>query len=286
MKRFSFFIFVGAWVLFAQTVLACEIKDGFFRNELARKLFSEQARMAYRMPELPLSKPYVESILSDSRLCPRETQFDFITWDDLREKMLSPESIAEGGAYLRANRNSFAVAWNTYGVEPYVIAAILRIESHFGKEEHLGEPVLINNLYRLFYLSAGKNFLRERFAVIQLGYLLALAEKYEWQLFSPKWKSSPAGAFGIPQFIPESFWRYAVDGDGDMVINLFAHADAIVSAANYLARRGKWEQNDRGTHLPAIASYNPGSKRYLELVEEYRLRLKEYSATESRSFAY
>ncbi|HWD35349.1 MAG TPA: lytic murein transglycosylase, partial [Casimicrobiaceae bacterium] len=56
--------------------------------------------------------------------------------------------------------------------------------------------------------------------------------------FSPlAHKGSFAGAFGVPQFMPGSVRRFAVDFDGDGRIDLWDSGDdAIGSVANYLAR--------------------------------------------------
>ncbi len=49
-------------------------------------------------------------------------------------------------------------------------------------------------------------------------------------------KGSYAGAMGMPQFMPSSFNRYAVDFDGDGHVDLHRNpADVIGSVANYLA---------------------------------------------------
>jgi membrane-bound lytic murein transglycosylase B len=54
--------------------------------------------------------------------------------------------------------------------------------------------------------------------------------------------SSWAGAFGQTQFVPSSFLRFAVDGDGDGRRDLWhSPADALASAANLLAQSG-WER--------------------------------------------
>src|SRR3546814_14895099 len=50
---------------------------------------------------------------------------------------------------------------------------------------------------------------------------------------------SYAGAIGLPQFMPGSLIRFAVDGDGDGVINVRASsAGALASVANYLRQHG------------------------------------------------
>ena len=53
-------------------------------------------------------------------------------------------------------------------------------------------------------------------------------------------EGSWAGAFGMPQFIPTSYWDYAVDGNKDSRVDLFNADDAIFSIGNYLQRFG-WE---------------------------------------------
>ena len=49
---------------------------------------------------------------------------------------------------------------------------------------------------------------------------------------------SGAGAFGMPQFLPSSYLRFAVDGNGDGRASLYDPDDAIASTANYLRAHG------------------------------------------------
>ncbi len=49
---------------------------------------------------------------------------------------------------------------------------------------------------------------------------------------------SIAGALGIAQFMPSNIIAFAKDGDGNGRIDLFNHADAIASIANYLKHYG------------------------------------------------
>lgn len=49
---------------------------------------------------------------------------------------------------------------------------------------------------------------------------------------------SPAGAKGPMQFMPGTWARYGVDGDGDGIADIWNPADAIPSAAHYLGANG------------------------------------------------
>ena len=75
-------------------------------------------------------------------------------------------------------------------------------------------------------------------------------------------RSSYAGAIGLPQFMPGSIARYAVDFDGDGRIDLTASAsDAIGSVAHYLAEFG-W-QRGLATHFPVAAPVDAADRAAL-----------------------
>ena len=77
---------------------------------------------------------------------------------------------------------------------------------------------------------------------------------------------SYAGAIGIPQFMPGSYRRYAVDFDGDGAIDLRASpADAIGSVANFLVQHG-WRRDER-VHLPARVAGGNALAAHRELVD-------------------
>jgi membrane-bound lytic murein transglycosylase B len=70
--------------------------------------------------------------------------------------------------------------------------------------------------------------------------LLAREQKIDPTSF----RGSFAGAIGLPQFMPGSIRRWAVDFDGDGRIDLLGSpADAIGSVANFLAAHG-WQRGE------------------------------------------
>ena len=75
-------------------------------------------------------------------------------------------------------------------------------------------------------------------------------------------KGSYAGAMGMPQFMPSSWNRYAVDFDGDGRIDLHDNpADVIGSVAHYLAEFG-WVR-DRRTHFRVAAPVDASDRAAL-----------------------
>ncbi|MGH3626542.1 MAG: lytic murein transglycosylase, partial [Sciscionella sp.] len=66
--------------------------------------------------------------------------------------------------------------------------------------------------------------------------------------------TSPAGARGLMQFLPATWARYGVDGDGDGHAEITDPADSAMSAANYLTASGV-AQGQPGVRR-ALAAYN------------------------------
>ncbi len=180
-----------------------------------------------------------------------------------RYGLLEEGSLNLGLDYFKKNKKHFEAAAKTYGVEPEVLLGILKVETEFGN--YLGKRPVINSLYSIYVLSPG----RRSWAANELEYFLKLAERHKWDVFSVS--GSIAGAFGLPQFIPSSFWHFAVDGNGDGVINLFDDADAILSAANYLSEHG-FGKSHASKHR-AVFAYNH-SNQYVRAVLRYADAIK------------
>ncbi len=170
-----------------------------------------------------------------------------------------------------------------YDVSREVILSILWVETRIGMDT--GRYSVLNVYYNLTLLQHPEVFIKvlgwvkkaypnqSVFYIIKKAYLKGQwgLEELKSTIRLPKQgtinsqtlNGSFAGAFGIPQFIPSSYLRYAKDGNGDGVINLFNMKDAIESTANYLSHMG-WSDSKQSRHR-AILSYN-NSRIYLNKV--------------------
>lgn len=194
------------------------------------KLVAEVAATA----ELPVER--VAELLApverdDSILKRMSTPWEAKPWHQYRALFLTEERIEGGRAYLAAHAEAFASAEQRTGVPAEVVLAIIGVETSYGKT--MGGDAVLSSLYTLgFHHQRRGAFFRS-----ELGHYLRLCEEQGWEAGSRK--GSYAGAMGLGQFMPSSYRKWAVDGDGDGKINLFeSHADAIHSVANYLADHG------------------------------------------------
>ena len=82
---------------------------------------------------------------------------------------------------------------------------------------------------------------RELFFRDELAQVFALAREQDLDVTTLK--GSYAGAMGWGQFMPSSYRKHAIDGDGDGRVDLFGNLDDVfVSIANYFLERGDWER--------------------------------------------
>lgn len=97
---------------------------------------------------------------------------------------------------------------------------------------------------------------RGDWAFRELDHLLKIHQSGKWDVRNLN--GSWAGAFGWAQFLPSSYRRLAVDGNGDGKIDLYTAADAIHSVAHYL-KKGGYRSGSSSRIKKALKSYNPSS---------------------------
>jgi membrane-bound lytic murein transglycosylase B len=205
-------------------------QHGFDARDLARWLGA--ARFQPRIVEL-MTRPVVEP--------PK--------WFEYGPQFLAPARVEAGLAFWSANADALQRAEAQTGVPAEVIVAILGVETYYGR--FAGSHRVIDALATLAFDYPR----RAAFFRGELKEFLLLAREQGFSPLAPK--GSFAGAMGLPQFMPGSYRRYAVDFDGTAGVDLFGSpADAIGSIANYLARHD-WQ---RGQPALLPARIEPGQQ--------------------------
>jgi membrane-bound lytic murein transglycosylase B len=176
------------------------------------------------------------------------------SWQRYRSRFLDETRLHNGEVFWQQNAATLQKARILYGVPEEIIVAIIGVETVYGR--NTGNFKTLEALATLaFYYPPREEFFRQELE----QFLLLAAEN---RIAPTHYRSSYAGALGVPQFMPGSQRRYAVDFDGDGRIDLQNSVpDAIGSVAHFLAQHG-WQP---GASVAVPARLNePPEARWLE----------------------
>jgi membrane-bound lytic murein transglycosylase B len=168
-------------------------------------------------------------------------------WKVYRSRFLDTLRVREGVNFWRDNEAWLRQAEERWGVPARVIVAIIGVETIYGRQT--GGFRAVDALATLaFDFPRGRSD-RSGFFRDELEALFALAARDRINPLSLK--GSYAGALGMPQFMPSTWLKFAIDFDGDGRIDLHRSTpDVIGSVANYLAAHG-WVK-DMPTHFDVL----------------------------------
>ena len=159
-------------------------------------------------------------------------------WEAYRARFVEPQRIQQGLRWWADNADALERAEARYGVPASIVAAIVGVETFYGRMT--GRYKVIDALSTLsFDFPTGRSdrspFYRQELAAFLRW---CRAEGRDPQQV----RGSYAGAIGLPQFMPSSILKYAVDFDGDGRIDLDGNgSDVAGSVARYLAEFG-WQR--------------------------------------------
>ena len=202
------------------------VKKYHFKREYLTKLFKN---VEFQQKALGIFNPkYVKEPKKIKRY-PKHG-----SWDRYEKIHLGDERVNRGVEYMREHRDIFHRAYKKYGVPPEYVTAIIGIESYYGK--NVGKFPAFDTLTTLGF---EKNR-RSKYFRYELKNLLLLSKENK---FDPKKvKSSFAGAIGLGQFMPSSYY-YVVDFNKDGKRSMQTTADAIASISNYFKKNG-WRRGE------------------------------------------
>ena len=168
---------------------------------------------------------------------------------------VTKKNIDKGIIFWNQNKKALLEAEKKFGVPPEIIIAIIGIESKYGSRTGT-----FKTFDTLASLSLGPNKgRRAKFYKDELiNFLLMCREN---KLDPRSIKGSYAGALGKPQFISSSYRHYAIDFNGDNVVDLWnSNEDVIGSVANYFKKNG-WKNNQL---IMSNLIYKDSNKKYVE----------------------
>ena len=208
--------------------------------------YKDRAEWAALKAELVTENNY-DAALLDATIARVKRQDKVITYMDAPMRAPTPwhvywprhiggDRLQRGAEFMRANRESFASVEHNYGVPAPVVAAIIGVETVYGRMT--GNFRVIDALATLaFDYPRRAEFFRG-----ELKELLLLAREQKRPPLD--FMGSFAGAMGWPQFMPGSYRKWAVDFDNDQRIDLWnSPADIVGSVASFLAGHG-WQRGE------------------------------------------
>jgi membrane-bound lytic murein transglycosylase B len=189
-----------------------------------------------------INQSVIERALSSAQFEPRVIDLDrrqpefTDTFANYVANRVTSARIEEGRKLLRAHRTTFHRAAERFGIQPQYLVAFWGLETNFGG--NFGNIPTLNSLTTL-----ACDERRAAFFTTELLEALRLLERghIEQSAMIGSW----AGAMGHTQFMPSTYMKYALDGDGDGRIDLWRSVpDAMLSAANFLKGLG-WKSGSR-----------------------------------------
>ncbi|MGE6568868.1 lytic murein transglycosylase [Shewanella vesiculosa] len=223
-----------------------------------------------------ISQQIIDTTVANLKYVPRVIELDnqqpefTTTFGDYFDKRVTAWRVEQGKKMLAEHKSLLAKLTKEYGVPGQYIVAFWGLETNFGS--YKGSMPVLDSLATLACDPRRSDYFT--------GELLqALILKQQYNFADSKMVGSWAGAMGHTQFMPTNYRKYAVDGDGDGVADLWNSTDdALTSAANFLQHLG-WKADERwGREVLIPSDYSfayLGGKHPLPLVKWRELNVKQ-----------
>jgi membrane-bound lytic murein transglycosylase B len=179
-----------------------------------------------------------DQIFHDMTPSPKHLHFDRtqpehrLTYYEYRNTRANQNRIRTGRKMYQRHKFLLNEIGSRYGVNPCIIVSLWGLETAYGN--YMGDFNVIRSLATLAYDSRRSAFFRKEL-------LLALHMVNDGHVDLKNFIGEWAGASGQSQFLPSSWYKYAVDYDGDGRKDIWqTYPDIFASIANYLYQNG-WE---------------------------------------------
>lgn len=254
------------------------------------------ATLVNRLAKQGFDRDRLEKIYTDEKVFfdPKGVSLFFVHSESSLDygQFVTDRSLSRAADYMEEHREKLEMAEDRYGVDKTIITAILLVETRLGT--YLGNRMVLNTLSTMAALTEEdlKEELWEASAasrrLTRKAFEKKAGEKARWAfeelkallkytaregLNAAELNGSYAGAMGISQFMPSNALNLATDGNDDGKIDLYEHADAIASVANYLRHYGWKPSISRREAHKVLYKYNH-SNYYVDTLLKISDRLK------------
>jgi membrane-bound lytic murein transglycosylase B len=276
-----------AWVVAGWVMLAAAVAGA-----ADRPFDPTWYRLRQRLITDGIDPRLVRAVFDDPRMDPfRGLAFSLNPREhrSLYRGFLRADSLARARSCRSAHAGALRRAEERYGVPAGVIGAILHVESQCGR--NTGRRRVLPQLAKLAMADDPANVrwnIARHTKGVRAGQRALIADQVRVRArelertFYPEVVAafriaerngidplavtgSGAGAFGLTQFLPSSYLRFGVDGNGDGRISLYDPDDAIASTANYLRGNGWRPGISSAARRRVIWTYNH-SDAYIDTV--------------------
>jgi lytic murein transglycosylase len=172
------------------------------------------------------------------------------SFEEFSGRMISKDRLVKGARQMQQHADVLKRVEQKYGVPGPVIVAIWGLETDYGVNQ--GKMSVVRSVATLAYdcrrTDKFQGELLDAMRIIDRGDMASADMKGDW-----------AGEIGQTQFLPSSYYKYAVNYDGRGGADLVRRApDVIASTANYLKSHG-WQRG---------AGWGPGQPNF-EVIKEW-----------------
>ncbi|MFD1710063.1 lytic murein transglycosylase [Ottowia flava] len=238
------------------------LDDAAFRSCLAQL----QGSAAFRNVDRATFAQHTQNLAPDPSvlvLLDRQPEFTLPVWDYIAV-LVDDERVADGRAAYAKWQDTLRRIEQQSGVAPNIVMGVWGVESNFG--QILGGRPLVQSLATLSCFGRRQSYFRGEFAatlrILQEGHIPAEKLVGSW-----------AGAFGQTQFMPSTFFRSAVDFDGDGRRDIVDSVpDALASTAKFLQNAGYRRGEPWGfeVRLPAGMDTSDASRKNKRPIDAWR----------------
>jgi membrane-bound lytic murein transglycosylase B len=222
-NRLSFAL-ISLWLLGVLPVASAAELPGIprFIDEMVSKHKFERGELEHVFQRAEYRQDVIDAISAPATIKP---------WLEYRAAFINPRRISGGLKFWEQHADTLRRAEKLYGVPQEIIIAVIGVETLYGR--NAGNYRTLDALTTLAFDYPR----RVAFFRSELEQYLLLAREQSFDLLAIR--ASYAGAMGIPQFMPSSYRRMAVDFNNDGKTDLLRDPeDAIGSVANYLSQYG------------------------------------------------